>query len=78
MTYLTQLITLLSHLAFIAITHRLLITLFDWSKWVTVTPDSQRLLSLFLIFVSVAVGFLVSTFLLTVIQFSQLLVLGIS
>lgn len=78
MLYLTQLVTLFSHMAFIALTHRLLVTLFDWQKVIKGTPDHLRLLNLFLIFLSIAIGFIVSTFLLTLIQFSQNLLVGIS
>lgn len=78
MTYLTQLVALFSHMSLIAFTHRMLLTLFDWQKLIKVTPDNLRLLSIFLIFLSIAIGFLVSTFLLSIIQFSQNLMLGIS
>lgn len=71
-----QLVSLASHMMFIIMSHRLLLAVFDWTKLVDQKRDNQQAIKLLLIFLSIAVGYLVSNFLQELITISrQLLVI---
>lgn len=71
MSILDQLVTLVSHLLFIAVSYHLIVYLFDWHKMIKMTPDNLIRLKIFILFLSIALGFLVSSFFQGVIQASQ-------
>lgn len=64
-------IMLMSHFIFIAIFYNLLINLFDWGKIVKRTSENIGRLKLFLLFISIVIGYMVSTFIWSVISLSQ-------
>ncbi|MCS4487770.1 DUF1146 family protein [Streptococcus sciuri] len=76
MEYILSLVTLMSHLIFILLVHRLLVMLFDWSKLVKNPQDKVGQLRVFLILVSMAVGYMVSHFMLEVLSIIQTAILG--
>ncbi|HGA1486643.1 TPA: DUF1146 family protein [Streptococcus suis] len=55
---------------FIYLAHHLLVTTVDWSRWLKVTGDNQRKINLLILFLAIALGYLVSTF------FLELLMMG--
>ncbi|HHT7830944.1 DUF1146 family protein, partial [Streptococcus suis] len=59
-----------SHILFIYLAHHLLVTTVDWSRWLKVTGDNQRKINLLILFLAIALGYLVSTF------FLELLMVG--
>lgn len=64
-------IMLMSHFIFIAIFYNLLINLFDWGKIVKQASENIGRLKLFLLFISIVIGYMVSTFIWSVISLSQ-------
>ncbi|MGT2925734.1 DUF1146 family protein [Streptococcus cuniculipharyngis] len=66
-------ISLCSHLLFIGMFYQLLFQLFDWSRWIKNSHDNSWRLRLFLLLLSIALGYLVSNFMLAVLNFSRLL-----
>ncbi|MFS1663476.1 DUF1146 family protein [Streptococcus sp. zg-JUN1979] len=76
MEYILLLVTLMSHLIFIMLVHRLLISLFDWSKVIKPSEQATGQLRIFLILLSIAVGYLVSHFVLDIITLLQTALLG--
>ncbi|MGT2906428.1 DUF1146 family protein [Streptococcus dentiloxodontae] len=71
-------ITIISHLVFISLSYQMLISLFDWSKIIKIPAENEGKLRLFLLFLSIALGYLVSSFLLAILQLSQEIVMTIS
>lgn len=71
-------INLFSHLIFISLVHQLLLNLFDWSKWIKLSPENIWRLRLFLLLVSIALGYLVSNFMLQILALSRLIFGAIS
>ncbi|MEG3297271.1 DUF1146 family protein [Streptococcus suis] len=59
-----------SHILFIYLAHHLLVTTVDWSRWLKVTGGNQRKINLLILFLAIALGYLVSTF------FLELLMVG--
>lgn len=59
-----------SHLLFIYLSYHLLVSTVDWSKFLKVTGENQRKINLLILFLAIALGYLVSTF------FLELLVVG--
>ncbi|HEL2264073.1 TPA: DUF1146 domain-containing protein [Streptococcus suis] len=59
-----------SYILFIYLAHHLLVTTVDWSRWLKVTGDNQRKINLLILFLAIALGYLVSTF------FLELLMMG--
>ncbi|HEL2056248.1 TPA: DUF1146 domain-containing protein [Streptococcus suis] len=59
-----------SHILFIYLAYHLLVTTVDWSRWLKVTGENQRKINLLILFLAIALGYLVSTF------FLELLVVG--
>ncbi|WP_032528171.1 DUF1146 family protein [Streptococcus mutans] len=64
-------IMLMSHFIFIAIFYNLLINLFDWGKIVKRASENIGRLKLFLLFIIIVIGYMVSTFIWSVISLSQ-------
>ena len=60
----------ISHLLFIYISYHLLITTVDWARWLKVTGDHQPKINMLILFIAIALGYLVSTF------FLELLLIG--
>ncbi|WP_172601634.1 DUF1146 family protein [Streptococcus porcinus] len=73
MEYINNLLKLISHLLFIGISFQLLISLFDWSKIIYRSPENIGKLKLFVFFLAIVLGYLVSHFILEPIQMSQTL-----
>ncbi|QGX46715.1 DUF1146 domain-containing protein [Streptococcus equinus] len=71
MEILNSSVTLISHLIFIAMTHQVLRNLFDWSKVIKNTPENIGRLKVFILLLSVAIGYMVSHFILEIITVSQ-------
>lgn len=60
----------ISHLLFIYISYHLLITTVDWARWLKVTGDNQPKINMLILFIAIALGYLVSTL------FLELLLIG--
>ncbi|MGT2676849.1 DUF1146 family protein [Streptococcus pseudoporcinus] len=73
MEYINNVLKLISHLLFIGISFQLLISLFDWSKIIYRSPENIGKLKLFVFFLAIVLGYLVSHFILELIQMSQTL-----
>lgn len=76
MEILNSSVTLISHLVFIAMTHQILRNLFDWSKLIKNTPENIGRLKVFILLVSIALGYMVSHFILEIITVSQIFFFG--
>ncbi|MFD0845338.1 DUF1146 family protein [Streptococcus saliviloxodontae] len=59
------------HVIFIFMSYQLLTELFDWSKLIRNYIENSRRLNVLLMFVSIAIGYMVSSFFLSIIQMSQ-------
>lgn len=70
MEILNSSVTLISHLVFIAMTHQILRNLFDWSKLIKNTSENIGRLKVFILLVSIALGYMVSHFILEIITAS--------
>ncbi|RCW16865.1 hypothetical protein CAC02_06345 [Streptococcus gallolyticus] len=73
MEILNSSVTILCHLMFITMTHQLLRQLFDWSKFIKHSAENLGRLKVFILFLSIAIGYLVSHFFLEIITMSQTL-----
>lgn len=78
MTILNDMVPLASHLVFIGLTYQMVNTLFDWEKITKNVIVNTGKLRLFLLFISIAIGFLVSSFFIYVLTLCQSLVSSIS
>lgn len=76
MEILNSSVTLISHLVFIAMTHQILRNLFDWSKLIKNMPENIGRLKVFILLVSIALGYMVSHFILEIITVSQTFFFG--
>lgn len=76
MEILNSSVTLISHLVFIAMTHQILRNLFDWSKLIKNMPENIGRLKVFILLVSIALGYMVSHFILEIIIVSQTFFFG--
>lgn len=76
MEILNSSVTLISHLVFIAMTHQILRNLFDWSKLIKNTSENIGRLKAFILLVSIALGYMVSHFILEIITVSQTFFFG--
>ena len=76
MEILNSTVTILCHLMFISMTHQLLRQLFDWSKIIKNSAENVGRLKVFILFLSIAIGYLVSHFFLEIITMSQTLFLS--
>ncbi|MBF0786868.1 MULTISPECIES: DUF1146 family protein [unclassified Streptococcus] len=66
-----SLVTICSHLLFIYLAHSLLLSVMDWSKCLKGTAENQKKIQLFIVFLAVALGYLVSAFFLDVLSISR-------
>ncbi|EHI69929.1 DUF1146 family protein [Streptococcus ictaluri] len=71
MELITYILKLTSYLLFIGISYQLLMTLFDWHKVIHQRPENSGKLKLFLFFIAIVIGYVVSNFMLELIQMSQ-------
>lgn len=71
-------LALVSHLFFIVMAHQLLVTVVDWSKWLNGTAENKGKIQLFLLFIAIALGYLVSTFFLDLLTLSRTLAVGLT
>jgi hypothetical protein len=71
MTILNDMVSLASHLVFIGLTYQMVNTLFDWEKITKNVIVNTGKLRLFLLFISIAIGFLVSSFFIYVLTLCQ-------
>lgn len=78
MTILNDMVPLASHLVFIGLTYQMVNTLFDWEKITKNVIVNTGKLRLFLLFISIAIGFLVSSFFIHVLTLCQSLASSIS
>lgn len=76
MEILNSSVTLISHLVFIAMTHQILRNLFGWSKLIKNTSENIGRLKVFILLVSIALGYMVSHFILEIITVSQTFFFG--
>ena len=76
MEILNSSVTLISHLVFIAMTHQILRNLFDWSKLIKNTSENIGRLKVFILLVSIALGYMVSHFILEIITVCQTFFFG--
>ncbi|WP_274641630.1 DUF1146 family protein [Streptococcus equinus] len=76
MEILNSSVTLISHLIFIAMTHQVLRNLFDWSKVIKNIPENIGRLKVFILLLSIAIGYMVSHFILEIITVSQTFFFG--
>ncbi|AUT05727.1 DUF1146 family protein [Streptococcus parauberis] len=75
MEYINNLLGLFCHLLFIGISYQLLMSLFDWSKLVKNRAENLGKIQLFVFFIAIIMGYLVSHFILELIQMGQSLFL---
>ena len=75
MTIINQFVTLASHLVFIGLSYQML---FDWAKIIKNPIENTGKLKLFLLFISIALGYLISSFILSVLAFGQNMASSIS
>lgn len=73
MEYINNLLKLISHLLFIGISFQLLMDVFDWPKITRNHFDNIGKIKLFVFFLAIIMGYLVSHFMLELIQMSQTL-----
>ena len=78
MTILNDMVPLASHLVFIGLTYQMVNTLFDWEKITNNVIVNTGKLKLFLLFISIALGYLISSFVLSVLAFGQNMTSSIS
>ena len=78
MTILNDMVPLASHLVFIGLTYQMVNTLFDWEKITKNVIVNTGKLKLFLLFISIALGYLISSFILSVLAFGQNMASSIS
>ena len=71
MTILNDMVPLASHLVFIGLTYQMVNTLFDWEKITKNVIVNTGKLRIFLLFISIAIGFLVSSFFIYVLTLCQ-------
>lgn len=67
----------ISHLTMIGITYELIISLFDWKKLTKQPVLNNRKLKLFILFISISIGFMVSNFIVTIIEMTQKIILSL-
>ncbi|MDV5976871.1 UNVERIFIED_CONTAM: DUF1146 family protein [Streptococcus canis] len=71
MELLMKIIAFLCHLFFIGLSYQLLISVIDWTKMSHYRPENLGKLRLFVFLLAIALGYLVSHFMLEIIQISQ-------
>ncbi|MFC3927044.1 DUF1146 family protein [Streptococcus caprae] len=78
MEILQIIIRLLCYFLFIGLSFQLLISLFDWSKLIKYPSEDAGRLRLFILFLSVGLGSLVASFVLTILDLSLRLFVSFS
>ncbi|MGT2846463.1 DUF1146 family protein [Streptococcus massiliensis] len=63
--------TLSSHFFFIFISFQLFYKVVDWNRFFKVTGENERAIRLLMVFFSIALGYLVSSFFLTIWEASR-------
>ena len=71
MEILNNVFSLVSYLMFIMMTYHVLASVFDWTKLIKNTTENIGRLKVFILFLSIGIGYLVSHFILEVIAISQ-------
>lgn len=71
MELLNHVVTLSCHLFFISFSYQLLTALFDWEKMIKLTPDNLGRVRVLVVFLSIALGYMVSSFFLMIISLGQ-------
>ncbi|EHI74518.1 membrane protein [Streptococcus criceti] len=71
MEILQSLITIICHLFFILMSFQLLTRLVNWEKILRLNPDNFRQINLLVMFLAIGLGFLVSSFFLSVISLAM-------
>lgn len=71
MNSLNNLVSLACHLVFIGLSYQMVTSLFDWGKIIKNPLENTGKLKLFLLFVSIALGYLTSSFILAVLALGQ-------
>ncbi|MFS6341576.1 DUF1146 family protein [Streptococcus agalactiae] len=66
-----NIVTIVSNFIFIALFYQLFVDLFDWSKMIKMSPQNISKLKVFILLISIVGGYVVSNFLLEVIQLCQ-------
>ncbi|HGI8594152.1 TPA: DUF1146 family protein [Streptococcus agalactiae] len=66
-----NIVTIVSNFIFIALFYQLFVDLFDWSKMIKMSPQNISKLKVFILLISIVGGYVVSYFLLEVIQLCQ-------
>ncbi|HGD0096853.1 TPA: DUF1146 family protein [Streptococcus agalactiae] len=66
-----NIVTIVSNFIFIALFYQLFVDLFDWSKMIKMSPQNISKLKVFILLISIVGGYVVSHFLLEVIQLRQ-------
>lgn len=66
-----QILAVCSHLFFIYVSHRLLGDLLTWNKLLRITSENTHKAQLLHLMFSIALGFLVSSFFLSLVQLSM-------
>lgn len=64
-------VTLCSHLLFIYLSHSLLLSVVDWSKYLKGTAENQIKIRLFILCLAIALGYLLSAFFLDILSISR-------
>lgn len=72
----TSLMGLLSHLLFIYLSHSLLLTVIDWSRFVKGNAENQGKIRLLILFIAIALGYIVSSLFLDLLSLSRSIVQG--
>ncbi|MGT2930558.1 DUF1146 family protein [Streptococcus dentasini] len=70
MDILQSMIPIICHIFFILLSYQLLIRLVDWEKFLKVNPDNLGAITLLVMFLAIALGYLVSSFFLSIISLS--------
>lgn len=73
MEWIQYVLSLTSHCLFIGLVYRLLDELFDWDKLIKDSDHNKDKLRLFVLLVSIGLGYVVSQFVLGLIQMGQYL-----
>ncbi|MGT2714951.1 DUF1146 family protein [Streptococcus respiraculi] len=66
-----SLLNVCSHLLFIYLAHHLLLSVVDWSKWLKGTAENQKKIQLFIVFLAIALGYMVSAFFLDILSIGR-------
>lgn len=71
------LLRIVSHILFIYMSHYLLLKVVNWERILKGTADNKTAIQLFVLFLAIALGYLVSTFFLDILNLSRTLAFGL-